>query len=451
MGIVKNQVIEIDITGITHDGSGVGRFEGMAVFTPGCAQGDRIRAGIISVKKDYAFGRLLEILKPSQARIEIDCPVFFKCGGCAFRHIDYKEELKLKYNMVRDTLAKIAHIDILPEPIVGSQIVNGYRNKAQYPVGYDGGEVNIGFYAPRSHRIVAAQGCLLQPPVFLDVIEAFKGWIEKAGITIYDEQSGKGLLRHIFIRQAQATGELMACAVINGGALPEQELLVGLLRRAAAQLTSVVYNINRENTNVIMGQRCVTVWGSERITDILGGKRFEISPLSFYQVNSRQAEGLYAAAAEFAGLDGGGLLLDLYCGAGTIGLFMADRAARVIGVEAVPAAVEDARRNAALNSIDNAEFICGNAQEASVRLAAQGLKPYVVVVDPPRKGLSAGTINAVAAMSPQRIVYVSCDPATLARDLAIFEQRGYRCMRVKPFDMFPRTAHVECCALLERV
>jgi len=447
----KNLEIEIEITGTTHDGSGVGRYEDMVIFTPGCTLGDRIKVRIVAIKKSYAFGKLLKIIRPSLQRIKVDCPVFSKCGGCVFRHISYEGELRIKEQRVKDTIAKLAHIVIEPEPIVGSPQITGYRNKAQYPVGIIGGELLIGFFAGHSHRIIESSGCPLQPPIFEAVLKAFRKWIEVAHVTVYDEFEGKGLLRHIFIRQAEATGELMACAVINGGSLPSCELLINLLQYAAPQITSIVFNINRENTNVIMGDKTVTLWGKECITDILGGVKFEISPLSFYQVNSLQAEQLYAAAADFAKLTGDELLLDLYCGAGTIGLFMASRVKKVIGVEVVPQAVEDARHNAEINGISNAEFICADAEQTAEKLLAQGLCPDVVVVDPPRKGLTVGTINAIVQMSPKRVIYVSCDPATLARDIAIFIERGYVCKRVKPFDMFPRTAHVECIVQIQLV
>lgn len=448
MSLSKSMETEMEITGMTHDGDGVGRMENMPVFVPGSAQGDRIRVRITGDKKAYAYGRLLEVLRPSPARIEVDCPVFRPCGGCAFRHIAYSEELDIKRRRVRDALSRIGGLGLEPEPVEGSELIDGYRNKAQIPVQNIDGAVRIGFYARHSHRIVEYSKCRLQPPVFEDVLDAFRRWIDRSGVTAYEESDGSGLLRHIYIRQAGGTGELMACAVINGGTVPHPEILIDALRRVGAD--SILLNINRHRGNVILGRQCVTLWGKDKITDILCGRRFEISPLSFYQVNRRQAEKLYAAAAGMAQLTGNEQVLDLYCGAGTIGLTLADRAKWVTGVEIVPQAVEDARANVALNGISNADFFCADAETAAASLPGHGRLPDVVIVDPPRKGLTGQTIDSILRMNPARIVYVSCDPATLARDLALFDAGGYRCVRVKPFDMFPRTPHVECCSLLEQ-
>ncbi|MDR3644443.1 MAG: 23S rRNA (uracil(1939)-C(5))-methyltransferase RlmD, partial [Clostridia bacterium] len=462
MAPAKNDIIEIEITGTTHDGSGVGRLGGLVIFIPACAQGDTVRAQLIHMKKNLAYARLIEVLKPSPSRIGLDCPVFYRCGGCAFRHIAYDKELEIKQQRVADALQKIGGLEIVPEKILACEETLGYRNKAQYPVALSNGEIQIGFYARASHRIVGDDACLLQPRCFEQALGAFRQWIGQSGVSIYNEADGTGLLRHIYLRLAQATGELMACAVVNGDSIPQSEPLVRLLKSRCPQLKSVVLNVNTRSTNAILGPRCELLWGAERITDILCGLKIELSPLSFYQVNRPQAERLYGLAAEFADLNGnlphsnlphstlphGGLLLDLYCGAGTIGLSMAGQAAKVIGVEAVADAVEDARRNARINGIKNAEFLCADATDAACRLLAQGLRPDVVVIDPPRSGCSAQTISAITQMSPARVVYVSCDPATLARDLALFGQSGYRCARVKPVDMFPRTAHVETVVLM---
>lgn len=449
LDLKKNTETVVDITGMTHDGNGVGRIGELVVFIPGCVPGDRIRMRIIALKKSYAVGRLLEILSPSPSRVASDCIAFPRCGGCAFRHISYDEELRLKEQRVADAFLKVAHLSVTPDPITASPLVDGYRNKAQYPVGPGKNGAEIGFYANCSHRIVPSDACPLQPPVFGDTLKVFREWIAQYDITPYDETAGKGLLRHIFLRQAEATGEIMACAVATGDTLPHADALIRALKERIPGIASVVLNVNRGRTNAVLGPRCRTLWGKERITDLLCGKKFEISPLSFYQVNRRQAERLYRAAAEFAG--GGGLLLDLYCGAGTIGLCLEERFDRIVGVEVVADAVEDAKRNAAINHIEKAEFICADAEQAAAELLKRGTRPDVVVVDPPRKGLSEGTVGAVAAMRPERVVYVSCDPATLARDLAAFAPLGYECVRARPFDMFPRTAHVECVVLITRV
>ncbi|ADU27056.1 23S rRNA (uracil(1939)-C(5))-methyltransferase RlmD [Ethanoligenens harbinense] len=450
MALKKNTEWTLPITGVTQDGQGVGRVDDMVVFTPGCARGDTVRVQIVAVRARYAFGRLLAVEQPSPERIPVDCPVFSRCGGCVFRHICYEEELRLKEERVRDALHRIAKLEIEPEPIVGCEQTLAYRNKAQYPVGWRDGRPVFGFYAPRSHRIVSAEECLLQPSVFKNVLGAFERWMLENDVSTYDEQTGKGVLRHVFLRQAPSTGELMICAVVNGGAgrLPNREQLIRYCLDAAPQTKSIVLNRNTAHTNVILGDTCETLWGADRITDVLCGLRFSLSPLSFYQVNSRQAERLYHAAAEFADLRKTDVLLDLYCGVGTIGLSMAGAVGRLIGVEVVPDAVADAKRNAAGNGIENADFFCADAGEATVRLQQQGLAPDVVVVDPPRKGLDAAAVTAVVQMAPSRVVYISCNPETLARDLTLFAEEGYVCTRLRPYDLFPRTAHVECCALL---
>lgn len=452
MALKKNTEWTLRITGVTQDGLGVGRADDMVVFTPGCACGDVARVQIVAVRARYAYGRLLAVEQPSPARVPVDCPVFSRCGGCVSRHIRYEEELRLKEERVREALRRIARLEIVPEPIVGCEQTLAYRNKAQYPVGWQDGKPVFGFYAPRSHRIVPAEDCLLQPPVFKKVLDAFRRWMLENDVSAYDERTGGGVLRHVFLRQAPATGELMVCVVANGGAgrLPNREQLIRYCLEAAPQTKSMVLNRNTARTNVILGEDCETLWGADRITDVLCGLRFSLSPLSFYQVNSRQAERLYRKAAEFANLHKTDILLDLYCGVGTIGLSMAGAVARLIGVEVVPDAVADARRNATENDIENAEFFCADAGEAAVRLQQQGLMPDVVVVDPPRKGLDATAITAVVQMAPSRVVYISCNPETLARDLALFAENTYVCTRLRPYDLFPRTAHVECCALLEK-
>lgn len=455
MPVLKNDVADIEITGTAHDGAGVGRLDGLAVFVPTCAQGDFARVRILKVKKNLAYGKLLEILRPSSDRLSgnravPDCSVFGKCGGCAFRHITYEAELAVKRQRVADALSKIGRLDAVPEEILGCDRTAGYRNKAEYPVAMENGRLCIGFYARASHRITGDGSCLLQPECFADALEAFREWIANYHISVYDETTGQGFLRHIYLRYAEATGELMACAVANGNRLPHSGQLADLLLARCPQLKSLILNVNTAGTNVILGRSCVTVWGEPVITDRLCGLKIELSPLSFYQVNREQAEKLYAIAARFCE-PRGKTILDLYCGAGTIGLSMAKEAKKIVGVECVADAVSDAQRNAFLNGIRNAEFLCADAGEAAETLRGRGLSPDVVVVDPPRKGCSPETLAAVARMGPERVVYVSCDPATLARDLAVFSQNGYRCERVKPVDMFPRTSHVECVALMSRV
>lgn len=446
----KNDRIPLEITGITSEGSGVGHFEGLAVFVANAAQGDQVIAHIIKVKKNYAVARIHQLVTPSADRIKPDCPVFQQCGGCAWRHITYEAECCLKQRMVADAFTRIGHLAIAPQPILAAKQTDGYRNKALFPVGGTFQDLKIGFFAPRSHRIADCRACRLQPPEFEGALRAFARWIAGQNVSIYNEETGTGLLRHIYLRKADATGEVMACAVVNGDAIPAPELLVGELLREAPGLKSLILNRNTARTNVVLGPECKTLWGEDGIVDELCGLRFFISPLSFYQVNRAQAQRLYRKAAEYAALTGAETLLDLYCGAGTIGLTMAANARQIIGVEVVPEAVEDAKRNAALNGIRNARFFCGDAALAARRLAGEGVRPDVIVIDPPRKGCDAQLIGVIAELSPRRVVYVSCDPATLARDLKLFSEKGYEVREATPVDLFPRTGHVECVALITK-
>lgn len=452
MLLKKNEIVEIEITGMTAEGSGVGRAEGIAVFVPGAAVGDRLRVRILKTAKTYAFGRIEEILEPSPERIESDCPCSAQCGGCAFRHITYAGELRAKESRVRDAIERIGGLpDADIRPILGAEHVDGYRNKAQIPIGQDKqGNLIAGFYASHSHRIVGCDRCALQPKPFGQALDAFLEWARQSGESAYDEATHKGKLRHLYLRMAEGTGEVMVCAVVNGNGLKGEDSLAALLRERVDGLTSVLINSNREDTNVVLGRHFRTVWGQDFLTDRMCGLRFQISPLSFYQVNHAQAERLYALAGEYAGLTGKETVLDLYCGTGTIGLSMANRAGRVIGIEAVEQAVENARENAALNHIENAEFLRMDAVEATQQLAQRGERPDVVVLDPPRKGCAPELIRTVADMAPSRIVYVSCDPATLARDLKLFRTFGYSAGPITPVDLFPRTKHVETIVLIQR-
>lgn len=451
MKLAKNERIPLAITAVTMEGSGIGHYEGCAVFVPNTVTGDEITAHIVKVKSNCAFARLDELLVASPDRTEPDCPVFSQCGGCAFRHIRYDAELKIKQAHVKDALKRIGHIDMEPEPIAGAKNPDRYRNKAQYPVEKSGNTLKIGFYAPRSHRVVDCRACLLQPKVFDSILGVFDEWIRRYNISVYDETAHTGLLRHIYIRQAQKTGEIMVCAVVNGRELPYTLELINNLIVAQPSIRSIILNKNKAETNVILGEKCKTLWGQDTITDELCGLTFQISPLSFYQVNPTGAEILYQKAAEYAELTGKETVLDLYCGAGTIGLTMAAKAKEIIGVEVVPRAVVDAKINAQLNGIKNARFICGDVIEAAGVLAQEGTKPDVVILDPPRKGCAAELLQTIAKMEPGKIVYVSCDPATLARDCAVLEELGYKVDKVVPVDMFPRTGHVETVVLMSRV
>jgi len=459
MALQKNQLIELTVTGITGEGSGVARYvgedypaPGFVVFIPGTAVGDRLVCRIVKVQKNHAFGKIEELLEASPDRItDAGCPAYGRCGGCNWRHISYEAECRYKQEWVQDTLRRVGGVTAPVLPLKGGDTPDRYRNKAQFPVapGPDGRPV-IGFYAPRSHRIIPCRDCKLQPAGYAAVLDAVEGWMMDNAVPAYDENAHTGLVRHIYVRQAAVTGEMMVCVVCTKRQLPAEDDLVARLVQAAPQMVSLSVNINPDQTNVILGKRTVTLWGADSIVDRLCGLHFRLSPHSFYQVNHAQTEKLYRLAAQAAALTGKETLLDLYCGTGTIGLSMAHTAGAVIGVEVVEAAVRDAKKNAAANRIRNARFICADAAQAAAQLAREGTQVDVVVLDPPRKGCSPDLIDTVAGMTPERVVYVSCDPATLARDLRLFADRGYRTQWVQPVDLFPRTAHCENVACLVR-
>lgn len=449
--LTKNDVIELEITDFTSEGSGVGHKNGMAVFVAGAAPGDTVECVIIKTKNNYAVGKITNVVKASPDRVTPDCRVFPRCGGCAFRHITYEAELKMKQKRVSDAVMRIGHIDLAPCEIVASPSEKHYRNKAQYPVAVNGGRLLTGFYAPFSHRVIDCKTCLLQPEGFAQILRTVARWVEKYKVSVYDEAKHTGLLRHIYIRKAFSTGETMVCLVENGEKMFKTDVLVNELLKADESIKTVLININPADTNVVLGGRNKILYGDGYIEDELLGVRFRISPLSFYQVNHDQAEKLYSKVKEYALSGKAGTVLDLYCGAGTIGLTLADKAEKLIGVEIVPDAVRDARVNASMNGITNAEFICGDAADAAEKLAAENITPDVVILDPPRKGCTPSLLKTVAEMSPDRIAYVSCDPATFARDCAVLAGLGYELKEYTPFDMFARTAHVETVGLLKRI
>ncbi len=451
--LAKNQLIDLTVTAMSAEGNGIGRAEdGMTVFIPFTAVGDVIRCRIVKVQKTFAYGILEELITPSAHRaVTAPCAAFGKCGGCTYCHVTYEAELEYKWQRVADAVSRIGGLEIVPEPIIGCDSPEHYRNKAQYPVGIGDKGTKIGFYAARSHRIVDHRDCLLQPPCFKTVLQVVDAWIQQARVPLYDETTNTGFLRHIYIRQGTASGELMVCLVCTSGKLPQADWLVNALKDALPTLSSVMVNLNRRDTNVVLGDTSFALYGNPYITDTLCGRTFRLSPLSFYQVNRNQAEVLYKKAAEGAKLCGTETLLDLYCGTGTIGLSMAHQVKTLIGVEVVQQAVEDARLNAQINGIANARFIAADAADAAGQLEREGVCPDVVIVDPPRKGCDEGLIDTISRMAPARVVYVSCDPATLARDLKRFSERGYHTIQVTPVDMFPRTAHVETVAVLERI
>lgn len=445
----KNDIITLEITALTSEGSGVGRSaDGMAVFVPKTAVGDVIDARVLKVLSSYAYGKVERVITPSPDRIENDCPMFGKCGGCVYRHISYSAELTAKERTVRDAFERIG--GLAPEflPICGSEKTERYRNKLQMPFAKDESGIISGFFSERSHRVVAVDDCKLQPHIFSDIVEFIRQECKKLKISIYNEQAHEGVLRHICLRKGEKSGEICAVLVAKRK-VPEFKKLASEIVKKFPDITGVVLNVNPEKTNVILGEREMTLCGKAVISDEMCGVSFEISPKSFYQVNTPQAEKLYAEAEKFAE-PSEKTLLDLYCGVGTIGLSMAGKAAKVIGAEIVPEAVENARRNAERNGFSNAEFICADAAEAAARLAENRLAPDVILLDPPRKGCDEGTLSACVRMSPRRIVMISCDPATAARDCKYFSENGYAVEKVRAFDLFPRTRHVECVVLMTK-
>ena len=442
----KNQLHTVTITGYTAEGLGVARIDGQVVFVHNAVRGEVCNVRILKALRHNAFARVEELLERSPARREPDCPHYPACGGCDFRHLSYEEELEAKRQRVEDALRRVGGADVAVEEILGAEAVDGYRNKCQFPVSPAG---KAGFYRARSHDVVPALDCRLQAPQANAIAAAVEAYLREYRVPAYDETAGTGLLRHIYVRTNQA-GQALACLVANGRRLPREDALVQAIRAACPETVGIVLNVNTRDTNVVLGDRYRTLWGEDTLTDVLCGLTFRLSVPSFYQVNRAQAERLYGKAVEFAGLTGRETALDLYCGAGTITLALARRAARVIGAEIVPEAIENAVENARTNGVDNAEFFCGDAGAVAQRLAAQRLKPDVVVVDPPRKGLGEEVVPVIAAMGPGRVVYVSCDPGTLARDVRRFAEQGYQAVRAAAVDLFPRTRHVETVVLLSK-
>ena len=450
--IAKNQVFEIEITGQTHEGLGVGRVDGMAVFVQGAIAGEKVVAKIIKVLKNYAVARIESFIEKSPDRTEPFCPVYKRCGGCNLQHMTYERTLQFKRQVVIDNLERIGGLEgIHVEPVIGMETPRRYRNKAQYPVGMGDNGPIAGFFAPRSHEIIQTEECGIQHPTSDLAKNTVLEFIRANRIPVYDELTHKGLIRHVVVKVGFATGEVMVILVSTSSIIPKKDKLVSLLKERIPGLASIVVNVNDKTGNVILGSKNITLYGKDTIEDKLGDLFFEISPLSFYQINPEQTLVLYNKAVEYAGLTGKETVFDLYCGIGTISLFAAGKAKKVIGVESVPEAVEAARRNAERNRINHAEFYCGNAEDVVPELYRQGMKADVVIVDPPRKGCDEVLLKTLIEMAPQRIVYVSCNPSTLARDMKVLHGSGYEPQKVQPVDMFPWTNHVECVVLMSRV
>ena len=447
MELAKNQEYTVTIEGYGEGGMGVARIDGCVVFVHGALRGEKCRVLILKTLKSVAFAKVIEVLEPSGERITPDCPYFPRCGGCTYRHIRYEEELRLKRQRVQDNLSRIGGSDVTVEEILGAQDTLRYRNKAQYPVSKDGA---VGFYRARTHEVIECEHCLLVKPEADAAAEALREYMQSCHVAGYDEKTGRGLVRHLYVR-SNAAGESLICVLVNGDKLPKEDRLVALLRDACPKCTGIVLGTNTKKGNVILGDRYRTLWGEDRLEDTLCGKTFRLSVPSFYQVNRVQAERLYAKAIEFAGLTGQETVLDLYCGAGTITLALSDHAKKVLGAEIVPEAIDDARENAARNGVKNAEFFCGDASDVAKKLAQEHLRPDVITVDPPRKGLAPDVVESIAAMRPERVVYVSCDSATMARDVKRFAELGYTATRAAAVDMFPRADHIETVCLLSKL
>ena len=443
---VKNQVYTAEILGYSSEGLGIARIGGQVVFVHDAIAGELCDILVMKVLKKAAFGKVVAWKAVSPHRREPDCPYYRQCGGCTFRHMDYTEELRAKGQRVQDALTRLGGSSVAVEEVLGAAEPLHYRNKSQYPVSADG---RVGFYRARTHQVTNLDACLIQKPQADAAAGALRLYMAKYHVPGYDEKTGTGLVRHLYVR-TNAKGQSLICVVANGEKLPREDALVEAMRQAVPEAVGIVLNSNTRRSNVILGDQYRTLWGEDTLTDTLCGHSFRLSIPSFYQVNRDQAEVLYRKAVEYAGLTGTELVLDLYCGAGTITLTMADKAKKVIGAEIISAAVENARENAADNGVENVEFFCGDAGDIALKLAEEDLHPDVICVDPPRKGLSPEVIDAMVRMGPQRIVYVSCDPATLGRDVKLLAQRGYRAARAAAVDLFPGTAHVETVVLLSR-
>lgn len=446
----KNTKLIVKIEDYTDEGFGVAKVEGYVLFIPGTVAGEVAEILVVKAGKSFGYGKLLNVITPAPCRVEPECALGSRCGGCAFWHLTYEEELRLKAARIQQQLRRIGGLDLPVSSPLGAGEQQGYRNKAQFPIRQLKGKPVGGFYAAGSHGVVSGAPCAIQPRVFNEILEWTLGFMERKGIPAYEEKTYTGMVRHLYLRRGEATGEILCCLVINDKKCPFKEAFSREIVERFPMIRTVVINYNDRNTNVVLGKETETVYGPGYIEDILLGKRYRIAPQSFYQVNRKQTEVLYAKAIELAELQGGERVLDLYCGIGTIGLSLAEQCKELVGVEIVPQAIENARENARRNGVSNAEFFCADAKEAAARFAAEGKRFDVIIVDPPRKGCDAATLEAIAQMAPERLVYVSCNSATLARDLKILEGKGFATCSVTPVDLFPRTHHCEAVARLIR-
>ncbi|MBZ9615928.1 23S rRNA (uracil(1939)-C(5))-methyltransferase RlmD [Clostridium estertheticum] len=449
--VKKNEDYIITIDNMGYEGEGVGKIDGFTVFVAGAIVGEKVLIKIVKISKNFGFGKLLEIIEKSISRIEPVCDIYKSCGGCNLQHIDYAAQLDFKTNRVNQVINRIGKLEeVIVHPTLGMESPYNYRNKVQLPSSNKNGEVKIGFYAARSHDIINMENCYIQDSVADIVVKLTRKWIKEFNIQCYNEENHQGILRHVMIRKGSKTGQVMVVLVTNGKSLPYKEEFIAIITKKIKGIVSVIQNINNEKTNVILGETCLTLWGKDTITDYIGEFKFEVSPLSFFQVNSVQTEVLYDKVLEYANLSGGEVVLDAYCGTGTISLFLSQTAKKVYGVEIVPQAIENAKINAKVNNAENTEFLVGEAEVIIPKLINDGVIADVVVVDPPRKGCDKTLLEAISNMGPKSIVYVSCDPGTLARDLGILNELGYITKEIQPVDMFPQTAHIECVARIEK-
>ncbi|KMK75276.1 23S rRNA (uracil(1939)-C(5))-methyltransferase RlmD [Alkalihalobacillus pseudalcaliphilus] len=449
--VQKNDVLNVHIEDLTHEGAGVAKIEGYALFIPEALPGEEVEVKVIKTNKGYGFAKLVNVITESPNRVEPPCPIFRQCGGCQIQHLSYEAQLVMKQKQVKDVLERIGGIyDVPVHPTLGMEEPWQYRNKSQVPFGEKDGELIAGFYQKRSHNIIDMDSCIIQQEENDLAVQEVKSIAARYGIRAYDEEKHRGTLRHVVVRQGKKTGEMMIVLVTRGKELPNKKNVIDDIRESLPSVTSIVQNVNPKRTNVIFGETTSVLWGEEYIHDYIGDIRFAISARSFYQVNPEQTKVLYDKALEYADLRGHETVIDAYCGIGTISLFLAQKAKKVLGVEIVPEAISDAKQNARINGFDHVDFAVGEAEKVIPWWYAQGVRADVLVVDPPRKGCDAELLETILAMKPERVVYVSCNPATLARDLKVLEAGGYRTKEVQPVDMFPQSTHVECCSLLIR-
>ncbi|QZY56049.1 23S rRNA (uracil(1939)-C(5))-methyltransferase RlmD [Crassaminicella profunda] len=450
-GVKKDEIYLVKIEDLGHNGEGIGKIDGFTVFVDGAVPGDEVKVKITLVKKNYAIGKIIKLEKPSIDRIKPICEVSNVCGGCQTQHIDYEAQLKLKTSRVRANIERIGKLqNVMIHDTLGMEDPYHYRNKAQFPIGTENNEAVIGFYKRKSHHIVDIKRCYIQHEINDQITKIVREYIDTYKVSTYDEKTGKGLFRHVLTKVGFHTGEIMVVLITNGQEIPHKEELIKNLLKEIPEIKSIVQNINKKKTNVLLGRECITLYGEEKIVDYIGNLKFNISPLSFFQVNPTQTKVLYEKALEYAELTGEETVYDIYCGIGTISLFLAQNAKKVYGIEIVEAAIKDAKENARINDINNAEFFVGAAEEVAPKLYKKGIQADVVVVDPPRKGCDELVLDTIVKMNPKRVVYVSCNPSTLARDLKYLDEFGYKTVEVQPVDMFPHTGHVECCVSLKK-